>query len=66
MSDLFFENAAGIEELYVHVLAENHSARKLYEQMGFVYEKEETPQTARYLGRPKRLLLRTQLVDSKR
>ncbi|GAQ82948.1 hypothetical protein KFL_001300110 [Klebsormidium nitens] len=53
----------GIEELYVHVLAENTSARNLYLQMGFVYEKEETPQTARYLGRPKRLLLRSRLTN---
>ncbi|KAL2650352.1 hypothetical protein R1flu_018480 [Riccia fluitans] len=52
----------GISDLYVHVVVENISARKLYEKAGFVYEKEESVKEARNLGRPRRYILRTKLI----
>lgn len=53
---------AGIRYLYVHVVADNISARKLYEKAGFEYESEESVKEARSLGRPRRYILRTHLV----
>uniref|UniRef100_A0ACD5VW71 Uncharacterized protein n=1 Tax=Avena sativa TaxID=4498 RepID=A0ACD5VW71_AVESA len=47
----------GITDLYVHVAINNEGAQKLYMKSGFVYESEEPAQQARYLGRPRRLLL---------
>ncbi|MCL7025207.1 hypothetical protein MKW94_017337 [Papaver nudicaule] len=47
----------GITDLYVHVAFENQPARKLYEKCGFVYESDEPAWQARYLNRPRRLLL---------
>ncbi|KAG6543994.1 hypothetical protein Mapa_014618 [Marchantia paleacea] len=52
----------GISYLYVHVVVENISARKLYEKAGFEYEKEESVKEARSLGRPRRYILRTHLI----
>ncbi|KAL3701340.1 hypothetical protein R1sor_019362 [Riccia sorocarpa] len=52
----------GVSDLYVHVVVENISARKLYEKAGFVYEKEESVKEARSLGRPRRYLLRTKVI----
>ncbi|BFI24556.1 hypothetical protein MPTK2_1g12680 [Marchantia polymorpha subsp. ruderalis] len=52
----------GIRYLYVHVVADNISARKLYEKAGFEYESEESVKEARSLGRPRRYILRTHLV----
>lgn len=47
----------GISDLYTHVVAENESAKKLYEKNGFVVESEEKASEARLSGRPRRLLL---------
>jgi ribosomal protein S18 acetylase RimI-like enzyme len=52
---------SGVSDLYVHVIVDNLSARKLYEKAGFVYEKEETVKEARSNCRPQRYLLRAQL-----
>ena len=48
---------AGITDLYVHVAFDNIAGQKLYEKSGFVYEGEEPAWKARFLGRPRRLLL---------
>ncbi|KAL6659182.1 hypothetical protein ACP70R_003222 [Stipagrostis hirtigluma subsp. patula] len=47
----------GITDLYVHVAINNVAGQKLYEKSGFVYESEEPAWKARFLGRPRRLLL---------
>ncbi|XP_066330181.1 GCN5-related N-acetyltransferase 7, chloroplastic-like isoform X1 [Miscanthus floridulus] len=47
----------GITDLYVHVAIDNIAGQKLYEKSGFVYEGEEPAWKARFLGRPRRLLL---------
>jgi hypothetical protein len=50
--------AAGVEHLYVHVVADNMAAITLYcQRCGFEVEKEETEAFARQLNRPRRLLL---------
>lgn len=47
-----------VAHLYVHVVAENVPARRLYQdQCGFETEQEEAPGVARHLNRPRRLLL---------
>ncbi|WOL13496.1 hypothetical protein Cni_G22266 [Canna indica] len=51
----------GITDLYIHVAVDNEAAKKLYEKSGFVYESEESVQQARFLGRPRRYLLWTDL-----
>ncbi|KAI3996593.1 hypothetical protein MKX01_009425 [Papaver californicum] len=52
----------GITDLYVHVAFENEPARKLYEKSGFVYESDEPAWQARYLDRPRRILLWSDLA----
>ncbi|KAL6662067.1 hypothetical protein ACP70R_001451 [Stipagrostis hirtigluma subsp. patula] len=47
----------GITDLYVHVAINNVAGQKLYEKSGFVYESEEPAWKARFVGRPRRLLL---------
>ncbi|KAK9059509.1 hypothetical protein SSX86_020213 [Deinandra increscens subsp. villosa] len=47
----------GISDLYVHVAVDNEPAKNLYMKCGFVYESEEAAWQARYLDRPRRLLL---------
>ncbi|CAO2168616.1 unnamed protein product [Urochloa humidicola] len=47
----------GITDLYVHVAINNIAGQKLYKKSGFVYEGEEPAWRARFLGRPRRLLL---------
>ncbi|KAJ3693362.1 hypothetical protein LUZ60_008842 [Juncus effusus] len=47
----------GISDLYVHVAIDNEKARKLYEKCGFIYESEEPAWKARFLNRPRRFLL---------
>ena len=50
--------AAGVSDLYVHVVADNEPARRLYQaQCGFQVEQEEGEAVARALNRPRRLLL---------
>lgn len=54
--------AAGVSDLYVHVVADNIPARCLYEKRcGFLMEQEESESMARALNRPRRLLLRQSL-----
>lgn len=48
---------SGITDLYVHVAFENEPARRLYGKSGFVYESDEPAWQARYLDRPRRILL---------
>ncbi|ONI27625.1 hypothetical protein PRUPE_1G097300 [Prunus persica] len=47
----------GISDLYVHVAVDNEPAKKLYMKSGFVYEKDEPAWQARFLDRPRRILL---------
>ncbi|KVI11770.1 uncharacterized protein LOC112506954 [Cynara cardunculus var. scolymus] len=47
----------GISDLYVHVAVDNNAARNLYTKCGFTYESEEPAWQARFLDRPRRLLL---------
>ncbi|MFS7944803.1 putative transcription regulator GNAT family [Helianthus anomalus] len=47
----------GISDLYVHVAVDNEPAKNLYIKCGFVYESEEPAWQARFLDRPRRLLL---------
>ncbi|KAI9072918.1 hypothetical protein K1719_045133 [Acacia pycnantha] len=47
----------GITDLYVHVAVNNEPARKLYVKSGFVCESDEPAWQARFLDRPRRLLL---------
>ncbi|XP_019256135.1 PREDICTED: uncharacterized protein LOC109234559 isoform X2 [Nicotiana attenuata] len=54
----------GISDLYVHVAIDNEPAKKLYMKCGFVYENEEPAWQARFLDRPRRLLLWTDLSNS--
>ncbi|KAJ7955720.1 Acyl-CoA N-acyltransferase protein [Quillaja saponaria] len=51
----------GISDLYVHVAVENEPAKKLYMKSGFVYETDEPARQARFLDRPRRILLWTAL-----
>lgn len=52
---------AGVEHLYVHVVADNTPAHNLYLSLGYEQEAEETEAFARALRRPRRLLLHKQL-----
>ncbi|KAM3269886.1 hypothetical protein P3S67_029792 [Capsicum chacoense] len=54
----------GISDLYVHVAIDNEPAKKLYVKCGFVHESEEPAWQARFLDRPRRLLLWTDLSNS--
>ncbi|XP_031284649.1 uncharacterized protein LOC116143337 [Pistacia vera] len=47
----------GITDLYVHVAVNNEPAKKLYTKSGFVFENDEPAWQARFLDRPRRLLL---------
>ncbi|KAE8056809.1 hypothetical protein FH972_013546 [Carpinus fangiana] len=47
----------GITDLYVHVAVDNEAAKNLYMKSGFVYENDEPAWQARFLDRPRRLLL---------
>ncbi|PIA46106.1 hypothetical protein AQUCO_01600402v1, partial [Aquilegia coerulea] len=49
----------GITDLYVHVAVDNEPARKLYLRSGFTYEDDEPAWQARFLDRPRRILLWT-------
>ncbi|XP_041019037.1 uncharacterized protein LOC121260980 isoform X1 [Juglans microcarpa x Juglans regia] len=52
---------SGITDLYVHVAIDNEPAKKLYMKSGFAYENDEPTWQARFLDRPRRLLLWTGL-----
>ncbi|CAO2823034.1 unnamed protein product [Amaranthus hypochondriacus] len=47
----------GITDLYVHVAADNESAKQLYLKSGFIHESDEPAWQARFLNRPRRLIL---------
>ncbi|KAF3961620.1 hypothetical protein CMV_013782 [Castanea mollissima] len=51
----------GITDLYVHVAIDNEPAKNLYMKSSFVYEMDEPAWQARFLDRPRRLLLWTGL-----
>ncbi|XP_075651828.1 GCN5-related N-acetyltransferase 7, chloroplastic [Castanea sativa] len=51
----------GITDLYVHVAFDNEPAKNLYMKSSFVYEMDEPAWQARFLDRPRRLLLWTGL-----
>ncbi|XP_051120551.1 uncharacterized protein LOC127244180 isoform X2 [Andrographis paniculata] len=51
----------GIRDLYVHVAVDNEGAKNLYLKSGFELESEEPAWQARFLNRPRRLLLWTAL-----
>lgn len=51
----------GISDLYVHVAIDNVPAKSLYTKCGFVLENEEPAWQARFLDRPRRLLLWTSI-----
>ena len=56
--------AAGVQQLYVHVIADNAAGVSLYKRRcGFAQEQAESEATARALGRPARLLLRRSLSE---
>ncbi|XVF34300.1 hypothetical protein REPUB_Repub18cG0047700 [Reevesia pubescens] len=47
----------GITDLYVHVAVDNEPAKNLYMKSGFIHENDEPAWQARFLDRPRRLLL---------
>ncbi|XP_059636119.1 GCN5-related N-acetyltransferase 7, chloroplastic isoform X2 [Cornus florida] len=47
----------GISDLYVHVAVNNEPAKNLYMKSGFIYENDEPAWQARFLDRPRRILL---------
>lgn len=50
-------NFSGISDLYVHVAVDNEPAKRLYMKSGFIYENDEPAWQARFLDRPRRILL---------
>ncbi|XP_047322098.1 uncharacterized protein LOC124925990 [Impatiens glandulifera] len=54
----------GISDLYVHVAVDNDPAKHLYMKNGFTCESEELARQARFLDRPRRLLLWTEILNS--
>ncbi|XP_023531979.1 uncharacterized protein LOC111794081 isoform X2 [Cucurbita pepo subsp. pepo] len=53
----------GISDLYVHVAFDNEPAKNLYLKSGFVHESDEPAWQARFLDRPRRILLWTTLSE---
>ncbi|XVF88061.1 hypothetical protein PTKIN_Ptkin19aG0018900 [Pterospermum kingtungense] len=47
----------GITDLYVHVAIDNEPAKNLYMKSGFIHENDEPAWQARFLDRPRRILL---------
>ncbi|GMI94700.1 GCN5-related N-acetyltransferase 7 [Hibiscus trionum] len=47
----------GITDLYVHVAVNNEPAKNLYLKSGFIHENDEPAWQARFLDRPRRILL---------
>ncbi|XP_030523407.2 uncharacterized protein LOC115736055 isoform X2 [Rhodamnia argentea] len=54
----------GITDLYVHVAVDNEAAKNLYMKSGFAYESEEPAWQARFLDRPRRILLWSSVATS--
>lgn len=55
------ECPSGITDLYVHFAVDNEPAKQLYMKSGFIYENDEPAWKARFLDRPRRILLWTGL-----
>lgn len=53
----------GITDLYVHVAMDNEPAKQLYMKSGFTFESDEPAWQARFLNRPRRILLWFGLSD---
>ncbi|KAF6156398.1 hypothetical protein GIB67_031519 [Kingdonia uniflora] len=53
----------GITDLYVHVADDNDPAKELYLKSGFIYENDEPAWQARFLDRPRRILLWTEISE---
>ncbi|KAL1819873.1 hypothetical protein ACET3Z_014742 [Daucus carota] len=53
----------GITDLYVHVAFDNEAAKNLYIKSGFVHENDEPAWQARFLDRPRRILLWSDLSN---
>lgn len=58
---VFLTKLSGISDLYVHVAVNNEPAKNLYMKSGFTLESDEPAWQARFLDRPRRLLLWTGL-----
>jgi ribosomal protein S18 acetylase RimI-like enzyme len=54
--------AWGFQDLYLHVLEDNTSARKLYRQMGYEVRKIESNWTTLILGRSRQMFLHKRLI----
>ena len=54
----------GFQDLYLHVLDNNHQARQLYLKSGYQLHQVESSYTAWLLGRPKRLFLHKHLTPA--
>ena len=54
----------GFQDLYLHVLDNNHQARQLYLKSGYQLHQVESSYSAWLLGRPKRLLLHKHLTPA--
>ncbi len=54
----------GFQDLYLHVLDNNHQARQLYLKTGYQLHQVESSYTAWLLGRPKRLFLHKHLTPA--
>lgn len=52
----------GFSELYLHVLENNHAARRLYYQAGYRLDRVDWSWSSLLLGQPKRLFLRKRLT----
>lgn len=48
---------SGISDLYVHVAVNNIPAKNLYMKTGFIFESDEPAWQARFMDRPRRVLL---------
>jgi ribosomal protein S18 acetylase RimI-like enzyme len=53
----------GFSDLYLHVLENNHPARKLYDQAGYRLHQVDWNWTCLFLGQPRRLFLRKSLIS---
>jgi len=56
--------AQGVRHLYVHVVADNEAAARLYVSAGFEVEAEESEAYARALQRPRRRILHKRLSEA--
>ncbi|OCR00618.1 GCN5 family acetyltransferase [Oscillatoriales cyanobacterium USR001] len=54
----------GFSDIYLHVLENNHPARKLYDRAGYKLHQIDWNWTCLFLGQPRRLFLRKNLISS--